>query len=40
MLSLTPAQELDDVFDYMKEISDDECFMNGHWVYEEGRAAE
>jgi CRISPR/Cas system CMR-associated protein Cmr5 small subunit len=39
-VQVTPAQDLVEVFDHMKEISDDECFMNGHWVYEEGQAAE
>lgn len=33
-VQVTPAQDLADVFDHVKEISDDECFMNGHWVME------
>ena len=39
-VQLTPAQDLVEVFDYMKEISDDECFMNGHWVYGQKETAE
>jgi hypothetical protein len=32
-VEMTPAKELSDVILLSKEISDRECFMNGHWVH-------